>query len=151
MDAGHRALRKGRHSAAGQIYLLTFTTAKRRRHFSEWPVASDAARWLSAPANWPNANLLAWVLMPDHWHGLVELAAGGCLSTNIGQCKGRSARALRLCHPWLGPVWSRGFHERALRKSDDIASAARYVIMNPVRAGLTRNVREYPFWDAVWV
>jgi len=114
-------------------------------------VASDAARWLSASSGWSDANLLAWVLMPDHWHGLVELAEGGCLSTSIGQCKGRSARALHLCHPWLGPIWSRGFHERALRKSDDVASAARYVVMNPVRAGLTRNVREYPFWDAVWL
>jgi REP element-mobilizing transposase RayT len=151
MDAGHRALRKGRQSIGGQIYLVTFTTAGRRRHFSEWPVASRAARWLSVPAAWPNANLLAWVLMPDHWHGLVQLEAHGDISRCIGHGKGRVARALHAMHPEIGPIWSRGFHDRALRKSDDLASAARYLVMNPVRAGLARSVREYPFWDAIWL
>lgn len=150
MSLGYSDLRKGRHSLAGQIYLVTFTTAARRRHFSEWPVASDAARWLSSPAAWPNANLLAWVLMPDHWHGLIELRGNESLSACVGRCKGRSARALRLCHPWLGPIWSDGFHDRALRDSDGIASAARYVVMNPVRAGLAESVRDYPFWNAIW-
>ena len=151
MDAGHQALRKGRRSVGGQIYLVTFTTSARQRHFSEWPVASDAARWLSAPANWANAKLLAWVLMPDHWHGLVELADAGCLSTSIGQCKGRSARALRLCYPWMGPIWSAGFHDRAIRQSDDLKQAARYILSNPVRAGLVQCVGDYPFWDAIWL
>jgi len=151
MDAGHRALRKGRRSISGQIYLVTFTTAARRRHFSEWPVASNAARWLSSPAAWPNANLLAWVLMPDHWHGLMQLADHGRIDECIGHGKGRVARALHATHPEIGPIWSRAFHERALRKSDDIVSAARYVVTNPVRSGLTESVREYPFWDAVWL
>jgi REP element-mobilizing transposase RayT len=88
--------------------------------------------------------------MPDHWHGLIELRGNESLSACIGRCKGRSARALRLRHPWLGPIWSDGFHDRALRESDGIASAARYVVMNPVRAGLAESVRDYPFWNAIW-
>ena len=89
--------------------------------------------------------------MPDHWHGLVQLLDHGRIDECVGRSKGRVARALRVTYPELGPVWSRGFHERALRKSDDVVSAARYVVMNPVRARLTRSVREYPFWDAVWL
>jgi REP element-mobilizing transposase RayT len=126
-------------------------TAAREKHFSDAVLAHDAARWLSAPANWPNANLLAWVLMPDHWHGLVQLANHVRIEECVGRGKGRVARALRAKHPGLGPVWARGFHERALRKSDDVVSAARYVIMNPVRAGLAASVRQYPYWDAVWI
>ena len=151
MDPGYSALRKGRHSLSGRVYLVTFTTADRRKHFSEWLVASDAARWLSSPAAWPNAGLLAWVLMPDHWHGLVEVRGSEPLSACVGRCKGRSARALRLRYPWLGPIWLEGFHDRALRKSDDVTSAARYIVMNPLRAGLVGSVREYPFWDAAWL
>ncbi len=29
-------------------------------------------------------------------------------------------------------------------------TAARYIIANPVRAGLVYSVRDYPYWDAVW-
>ena len=151
MDAGHHALRKGRRSIPGQIYLVTFTSAGRRKHFSEWLVASNAARWLSSPAAWPDANLLAWVLMPDHWHGLVQLADHGDIGGCIGHGKGRVARALHVAHPEIGPIWSRGFHERALRKSEDVASAARYIVMNPVRAGLVESVWKYPYWDALWL
>ena len=151
MNPGYSALRKGRHSRAGQIYLVTFTTARRQCHFAEWRVASDAARWLSAPANWPNANLLAWVLMPDHWHGLIELRGDSCLSTSVGDCKGRTARALRISHPWLGPIWCPGFHDRAMRRSDELKAAARYLLNNPVRAGLVQRIGEYPFWDAIWL
>ena len=28
---------------------------------------------------------------------------------------------------------------------------ARYVVTNPVRAGLVDNIMEYPHWDAVWM
>jgi hypothetical protein len=28
---------------------------------------------------------------------------------------------------------------------------ARYVVMNPVRAGLVSRVGDYPFWDAAWI
>lgn len=151
MEIGYSALRKGRHSQTGQIYLVTFTTAGRRPHFSEWDVASDAARWLSKATNWPNAALLAWVLMPDHWHGLVEIQEDGVLSRTVGECKGRTARALRLRHPSLGPIWFPGFHDRAIRRSDDLKAAARYLLANPVRAGLVRCIGEYPYWDTVWL
>lgn len=28
---------------------------------------------------------------------------------------------------------------------------ARYIITNPVRAGLVRRVGDYPLWDVVWL
>jgi hypothetical protein len=49
------------------------------------------------------------------------------------------------------PVWARAFHDRALRQDDDMLEVARYIICNPLRARLVRSVREYPFWDAVWL
>lgn len=89
--------------------------------------------------------------MPDHWHGLVELGKFDALPTCVGRLKGHSARLLRRTHPALGPVWARAYHDRALRAEDRLLDAARYVVMNPVRAGLLRRVGDYPFWDAVWL
>jgi hypothetical protein len=49
------------------------------------------------------------------------------------------------------PVWQRGYHDHAVRREEDIKSLARYVIANPVRAGLTHSVGSYPHWDAAWL
>src|SRR5690606_22106807 len=109
-------------------------------------------RVMSATPAWQRSRLLAWVLMPDHWHGLVELGGFDSLPTCVGRLKGRSARLLRQAHPGIGPtVWAPAYHDRALRAEEQLVDAARYVVMNPVRAGLVRRVGDYPYWDAVWV
>ncbi len=38
-----------------------------------------------------------------------------------------------------------------LRNDEDLTTVARYLIANPVRAGLVDRAGMYPFWDAVWV
>ena len=150
MGNGHTALRKGRHSVGGQVYLVTFTTHERTGHFEEWDIAADAAPILTEPSNWQASCLLAWVLMPNHWHGVVRLGEGEVLSSRIGWVKAETSRKLRRTHPALGRVWARSYHDRALRVEDDVVAAGRYVVMNPVRAGLVRRVGDYPFWNAVW-
>lgn len=144
-------LRNGRHSAAGQIHLVTFVTAGRATHFDSWETASLASGLLSRSSVWRDSTLLAWLLMPDHWHGLVQLGGSETLSRCIGRLKGFSARQLRLAHPNLERIWATGYHDRAMRQEDDLRATARYLAMNPVRAGLVERVGDYPYWDAVWV
>jgi len=83
--------------------------------------------------------------MPDHFHWLLTLGENHSLSQAVRMLKNQSARKLG------GSVWQKGFHDRAIRRSEDILSVARYVVANPVRAGLVRSVRQYPYWDAVWL
>jgi putative transposase len=151
MGYAHAALRKGRHSSPGQVYLVTFATYRRQPHFADWGIAIDGARHMASPENWRQSSLLAWVLMPDHWHGLVQLGEDDTVAARIGWIKAQGARQLRRLHPGIGRVWARAYHDRALRAEDDLLRCARYLVMNPVRAGLVRRVGEYPFWDAVWV
>jgi len=144
-----QALRRGRWSEAGNVYLLTFVTDRRRPWFRDWEPASRAARALADPAAWPGSNLLCWVLMPDHWHGLVQLGEGEALSRSAGRAK---AHATRRWKPGDGSrLWQPGFHDRALRAEEDLLAVARYVVANPIRAGLSRSFGGYPFWDAVWI
>lgn len=98
----------------------------------------------------PHAELLCWVLMPDHWHGLVRLTGVATLAHVVGAAKGGSAHAMRDVMAGRR-VWAHGFHDRALRRDDDVLVAARYIIANPVRAGLVSRVRDYPYWNAVWL
>jgi len=89
--------------------------------------------------------------MPDHWHGLIELGESESLSDLLRVFKANVSRRLRVHWPELGPVWGKSFHDRALRHEEDAIALARYIVLNPVRAGLVGKVGDYPFWNAVWL
>jgi len=48
-------------------------------------------------------------------------------------------------------VWQPGFHDHALRKEEDVRAVARYVVANPLRAGLVQRIGDYPHWNAIWL
>jgi putative transposase len=148
---GHAALRKGRVSLSGHVYLVTFATWNRRPLFADPGRAAVASRTMAEARSWKDAGLLAWVLMPDHWHGLIQLGSSGDLSGVVRKLKCNSARLVRSNSPDIGQVWARAFHDHALRSDESLVAAAEYLMMNPVRAGLANNVGGYPFWDAWWL
>jgi REP element-mobilizing transposase RayT len=135
----------------GQIYLVTTTTLGRQAIFNDWRVAAIAARALANRDLWRDARLCCWVLMPDHWHAMIQLFPGAQLPAVVRRAKAVSARAVNRMRGGDGAVWAKAFHDRALRDEESVLDAARYVVANPVRAGLARSVREYPFWDAMWL
>jgi putative transposase len=147
--AGHRALRKGRASLPGQIYLLTTVVAYRRPLFKDVDLAREVSRCIHDPHTWGDARLLCWVLMPDHWHGLVQLGERDSLALVMNRFKARTAKKLHCIQ--ANVVWERGFHDRALRNHEDVHGVARYIVSNPVRAGLTDGVLAYPYWNCVWL
>ncbi len=95
--------------------------------------------------------MLAWVLMPDHAHWLIQLGEKRSLSTIVGRIKAASARMANRVLKRQGPLWDRAFYDHALRADEDLRQAARYVIANPIRAGLVKRAGDYPFWNAVWM
>ncbi len=50
-----------------------------------------------------------------------------------------------------GALWQKSFYNHALRKNEDVRAIARYIVSNPLRAGLVENIGDYPLWDAVWL
>jgi REP element-mobilizing transposase RayT len=148
---GYVALRKGRRSLPTQTYLVTTTTSSRTPLFSDFDRASLTAAVLADPVLWRESRLLCWVLMPDHWHGIIELASYESLNDLMRRVKAVTAAAVNRSEGRLGSVWAAGFHDHALRYEEDLVGIARYVVENPVRAGICTRVAEYPFWDAAWL
>jgi REP element-mobilizing transposase RayT len=148
---GHVALRKGRCSLPGQPYLVKFTTRRRLPHFVDAAVAVRACRAVEDPRLWQHSRLLAWVLMPDHWHGLLVPSGADTLSSLVGRLKTNTARQAGFTDPALRSVWARGFHDHALRREEALIDVARYIIRNPVAAGLVKRVGDYPYWNAAWL
>lgn len=89
--------------------------------------------------------------MPDHAHWLLQLGQRRPLSTVIRMLKAFSARNIHCLEGGRMPVWSRAYHDRALRRDEDVIAVARYIIANPLRAGLVQRIGDYPYWNAVWL
>ena len=152
MDGSPRqhALRRGRVSLARHAYLVTTVSRGRQRLFADFETGCVAARAMNDPRAWDDARLLAWVLMPDHWHGLILLGERRPLSQVVQRLKSNSARAINSIQDSQGAVWQPGFHDHAIRGERNLEAAARYLVANPLRAGLVASLRDYPFWDAQW-
>ena len=138
-------LRRGRFSQEGRSYLLTLVSNARAPVFQEFSAARKAVRCFGDSALHRYGTTLAFVVMPDHVHWLFELAAGASVSAAVRVYRAKVSLALGR------RVWQKGFHDRALRRDEDLAAVARYVISNPVRSGIVQRVGDYPHWDAVWL
>jgi REP element-mobilizing transposase RayT len=138
-------------SIPNQVYLMTTVTADRQRFFLDFKAACAAARWFENRAALGDARMLAWVLMPDHVHWLLQMGPQDRLETVVNRLKSGSARVVNRALGRQGALWARGFHDHALRAEENLREVARYVIANPVRAGIVQRVGDYPFWNAVWV
>ena len=145
-----RSLRVGRFSEAGRSYMITTVTAGRRPLFLDFVTSRLLIQQMRHCEAEGLARSLAWVVMPDHLHWLVTLDHGG-LARLVKHLKARSAQAINREHAVQGRVWQPGYHARAVRQEDDVRALARYMVANPLRAGLAQHVADYPHWDAIWL
>ena len=73
------------------------------------------------------------------------------MSVSVNTIKSYASRTINQIIGRSGPVWQKGYYDHALRDEENLAAVARYIVANPLRAGLARNVADYPLWDAVWI
>ena len=141
---GHQ-LRKGRTSIAGQVYSITTVTRNRQSFFEDFRRSRTLIKVLREHEEMLRAESLAFVVMPDHLHWLMRLEDGWELPIVVRSVKAISSRRSGIA------MWQKGFFDRAIRHDDDLRMIARYIIANPLRAGLVESIGDYPHWDAVWL
>lgn len=144
-------LRKGRYSQPNGEYFITFVTFNRLSLFDNSQAACAFCRVIAINEACTDAQWLAWVLMPDHFHGLLRLGGKCSLGRVINDLKGRGARAVHAGIGSAGACWQKAYFDRALRREDDRLGIARYIVANPLRAGLVRSLGDYPYWNAVYL
>jgi REP element-mobilizing transposase RayT len=65
--------------------------------------------------------------------------------------KGRTAKNVNQAIGRSGPLWQKAFHDHGVRDGGDLRPVARYLVANPLRAGLADRIEDYPLWDAAWL
>ncbi|ERP91195.1 hypothetical protein Q670_13070 [Alcanivorax sp. P2S70] len=121
------------------------TTRQHHAFFHDHGIAKRACSVMHEMDSMGASHTWCFVIMPDHCHWMLTLKGNASLSQTVRMFKGKSSRLAGLS------LWQRGFHERALRRDEDLLPTARYVIANPLRIGLVSRLGDYPYWDAVWL
>ena len=145
------ALRRGRRSLNNQVYCITTVTRDRQPVFTDINSARLLIRELRHLHEAGIINSLAWVVMPDHLHWMIQLHDHRPLFRVVKTIKARSALAINTYLGLHGGLWQRAYHDRAARKDEDVCQLARYIIANPLRAGLVEHIGDYPHWDCIWL
>jgi REP-associated tyrosine transposase len=102
--------------------------------------------------SWPS-KLITYVLMPDHFH-LILNPADGRIKEFLGQLKAVSAKAIvELSTPFIFPkvelghqVWQESFKGIPLWSPWMIWQKINYIHANPVKASLVKSAKDY-YWS----
>lgn len=128
-------------------YSLTFCTFERQEHFRSASHVDLVLTQILRAAGEQVFDLLAYCFMPDHLH---MLAGGGREDSNL---KAFTRRAKRYSGYYFKratgkSLWQRFGYEHTLRNEESTLDVMRYIINNPVRAGLVNDPADYPFWGS---
>ena len=134
-------LRAGRISSGGETYYVTKCVEGRRPLLAKPDSAEAIIDSLVFARAKGRIKLLAFVVMPDHYHVLLTLMPGEELSRLMQSIGSFTANRIRDLLGYRGVVWQRdGYYEHRCRNESEVLGCAAYIHHNPVRKGLV--VRE---------
>ena len=134
-----------------QVYHVSTATHEWRPLFQNFQCGRALVECLRHEHDRGHVESLAFVVMPDHFHWLFSLSGSRSLNECIKNVKSYSANRINRIIRSSGKVWQVGYYDRAIRKEEDLEGVARYIVANPLRAGIADSVKEYALWDAKWL
>ena len=98
-------------------------------------------------------RLHGWVIMPNHVHVLVTPLGDHSLSGVVHSWKSYTATQANKLLGRSGPFWHADYFDRFMRDEDHFATTLEYIHLNPVKAGLCADPRNwewtsYHAWDS---
>jgi putative transposase len=170
LHPGRRSIRLQHHDyAAPACYFVTICTDGKRCLFGRVLQGSveltelgriTRENWMAIPSHFANVNLHAFVVMPNHVHGIIEIGCRvgaqraaplpsaldakrvvekGSLAAIVRSYKAAVTLRARRELGWKEEVWQRNYFERFLRDGQEFADAARYIGENPVKWELDKE------------
>jgi REP element-mobilizing transposase RayT len=95
-------------------------------------------------------DLLAWVVMPNHVHAVVQPKPGWALSQILQSWKGYTAHeANRLLDRTGHEFWQRESFDHLIRNDEDFHRCCHYTTANPVNAGLCARPEDWK-WSSFY-
>jgi putative transposase len=93
-------------------------------------------------------RLLAWCIMPNHVHVVIEILDRPSLSEIVGSWKSFTAKQANAKLGRSGSFWHADYFDRYMRNEDHLTRTIEYVEYNPVKAGLVEVASIWPWSSA---
>jgi putative transposase len=147
VSAGPKRL--ARFSYRGRYrYFVTCCARDRARAFVWERRVSSALQQLLHTAREQRFAVLSYCFMPDHLHVLIR-GEGDNADFRTFMTLFRRRAACWHARAFGERLWQVGYYEHVLRDDEPTGPIVRYIVQNPVRAGLVADVAQYPFsWVA---
>jgi len=144
-------LRKYRSSTPFHYYCVTTVSNQRKPILNSIDIAQIIIKNIVQLDKELVSKTICFVLMPDHIHWLFQLQNELPLCKAVQYLKGRSAREIKRLNTNINDVWQEDYFEHCIRDERDLIKQARYIIANPLRAGLVKNIGDYPYWNCIYL
>jgi len=92
-----------------------------------------------------NYQIYGYVIMPDHFHLVVQPSTGSDISIIMNRMKGRSSFLINKYLERTGKLWQKGYHDHVIRNGRDFEEKIQYIHNNPVKAKLVDYIEDYTF------
>jgi REP element-mobilizing transposase RayT len=130
-----------------QLYFLTICCYRRRNVFVRPEVVDLVLQQILRAGRQRHFAINAYCFMPNHFHAL----AGGVredsdLPQFASLAKQNSGFHFKRIHRHR--LWQEGYFDRVLRSDETEMAVIRYIVENPIRAGIVRSPEEYPYWGS---
>ncbi len=91
-----------------------------------------------------NGVCQAYCLMSNHYHLVIETPEGN-LARGMRQLNGVYTQMVNRTHGRVGHVFQGRYQAILVEKNSYLLALARYVVLNPVRAGIVGDVGDWPW------
>ena len=131
-----------RYFALGQTCFVTSVVADRRQLLVD--SADLLARAVHRAHRKSLFTVVAWVVLPDHFHALLY-TPNGDTSSILQRVKQSFSRQHRSMTGVGGSVWQHRYWDHIVRSEEDMRHHIDYIHYNPVKHGLVKAPKDWPF------
>jgi REP element-mobilizing transposase RayT len=93
-------------------------------------------------------RLIAWVIMPNHVHILIQTLAGYSVSEIMHSLKSYTSHEANKMLIREGHFWFKEYFDRYIRNGEHFRAVVRYIEENPVKARLCERPEDWKFSSA---
>ena len=90
-------------------------------------------------------RFIAWVIMPNHVHDVIEVFEGHPLGNVVNSWKSFTANKVNTLLGREGRFWYPDYFDRYIRDEQHLENVVKYIEQNPVKAGLVVDARAWPY------
>ena len=104
-------------------------------------------QWIWLPEQYPYVELDEFVVMPNHFHGILSIVGNG---RGVGNGRDRSLQKIKSLSELMGAFkttsskfihksglsefqWQKSFHDHIIRDDEDLSRVREYIVNNPLK------------------